>query len=259
MPIPLPELGHEKLEPPDAAEARLIAGGVAAAAAPAGGLTSLQRMMIEAITESMTGFAVPASAVPRLGPEEFASAMSARNEIFRSRMVQFMLLTSLVLNPLPEAVVDRIDRYADELGVTNDMLRVAHRFAHGSFGLALVDFQRSGYMATWEPARSHALHTSRELSDAWEQTVHDDALAKRWEALRDLPVGTLGRSVSRFYEARGFAVPVGRAALHRCWHNTTGSTCSPNTARLSNPRSRCSRSSHAPTTIHEPSRYWHKS
>jgi hypothetical protein len=207
MPVPLPELGHEKLEPPDAAEARLIAGGVAAAAAPAGGLTSLQRMMIEAITESMTGFAVPASAVPRLGPQEFATAMSARSELFRSRMVQFMLLTSLVLNPLPEAVVDRIDRYADELGVSNDMLRIAHRFARGSFGLALVDFQRSGYMATWEPTRSHALHTSRELTDAWEQTVHDDVLARRWEALRDLPVGTLGRSVSQFYDARGFAFP----------------------------------------------------
>ena len=207
MPIPFPQVGDEKLERPDAAEARLIAGGVAGAAAAPGGLTSLQRMMIEAITDSMTGFAVPASAVPRLGPQEFAAAMSARNELFRSRMVQFMLLTALVLNPLPETVVDRIDRYADELGVSNDMLRVAHRFARGSFGLALVDFQRSGYMATWEPTRSEALHTSRELSDAWEQRVHDEALAQRWEALRDLPVGTLGRSVSRFYEARGFAFP----------------------------------------------------
>ena len=207
MPIPLPKVGDEKLERPDAAEARMIAGGVAGATASAAGLTSLQRLMIEAITDSMTGFAVPASAVPRLGPEEFASAMSARNELFRSRMVQFMLLSALVLNPLPESVVDRIDRYAYELGVGNDMLRVAHRFARGSFGLALVDFQRSGYMATWEPARSDALHTSRELSDAWQQCVHDDALAQRWHSLRDLPVGTLGRGVSRFYEARGFAFP----------------------------------------------------
>jgi hypothetical protein len=133
--------------------------------------------------------------------------MSSRNELFRARMVQFMLLSALVLNPLPETVVDRIDRYADELGVSNDMLRVAHRFARGSFGLALVDFQRSGYMATWEPTRSAALHTSRELTDAWEQRVQDEALAQRWESLRDLPEGTLGRNVSRFYEARGFAFP----------------------------------------------------
>ena len=207
MPIPLPRPGAEKLDRPDASEARIIVGGVAGATETANGLTSLQRLMIEAITESMTGFAVPASAVPRLGPDAFAHAMSDRNEAFRSRMVQFMLLSALVLNPLPETVVDRIDRYADELCVSNDMLRVAHRFARGSFGLALVDFQRSGYMSTWEPGRSTALHTSQELIDAWQQCVNDEALAQRWTALRELPTETLGRRVAMFYEARGFAFP----------------------------------------------------
>ena len=52
--------------------------------------------------------------------------MRDRNERFRSRMVQLMLLGALVLNPLPEAVADRVDRYARELGVSNDVLRVAH-------------------------------------------------------------------------------------------------------------------------------------
>jgi hypothetical protein len=207
MPVPLPEHGQEKLDPPDAAEARIIAGGVAAAAESPNGLTHLQRLMIEAITDSMTGFAVPAGVLPRLSPEDFAHAMRDRNEKFRARMVQFMLLSALVLNPLPESVVSRIDEYAEELGVTNDVLRVAHRFARGSFGLALVDFQRSGYMQTWDAGRSAALHTSHELSDAWQQCVHDDALAERWKSLADLPVGTLGHGVSRFYEARGFAFP----------------------------------------------------
>src|SRR2546425_2930359 len=125
MPVPLPRSGHEKLDRPDAAEARVIAGGVAGAAAPESGLTSLQRMMIEAITESMTGFVVPAAALPRLDALEFARAMRDRNDAFRARMVQFMLLCALVLNPLPEDVVDRIDGYARELSVSNDMLRVA--------------------------------------------------------------------------------------------------------------------------------------
>src|SRR5262245_22365028 len=115
----------------------MIAGGVAAAVAAERPLTSLQRVMIEALTESMTGFVVPAVKIPRVGPAEFARVMSARDENFRMRMVQFMLLCALVLNPLPEDVVDRIDQYARELGVTNDMLRVAHRLARGSFGLAL--------------------------------------------------------------------------------------------------------------------------
>ena len=207
MPVPFPAAGEAKVEPPDAAEARLIAGGVAAAAAPPGGLTSLQRVIVEAVTESMTGFVVPATVLPRVGPEEFARALSVRNELFRAFMLRFMLLTALVLNPLPEEVVERIEEYARELGVESDMLRVAHRFARGSFGLALIDFERSGYMETWDASRSNALHTSRELADAWQEVVSDESLAERWESLADLPEGTLGREVAKFYDARGFAVP----------------------------------------------------
>jgi len=58
MPVPFPPVGQAKVNPPDAAEARLIAGGVAGAVTPVGGLTSLQRVVIEAVTESMTGFVV---------------------------------------------------------------------------------------------------------------------------------------------------------------------------------------------------------
>ena len=59
MPVPLPSDADVLLQPPDAAEARIIAGGVAAAIAPAGGLTSLQRVLVESLIESMTGFVVP--------------------------------------------------------------------------------------------------------------------------------------------------------------------------------------------------------
>jgi hypothetical protein len=207
MPVPLPTAEDVDLRKPDAAEARIIAGGVAGAVEPAGGLTGLQRMMIEALCESMTGFVVPARVVPRLSPAAFARALAHREELFRARMVQFMLLCALVLNPLPEEVADRIDAYANELCIRNDMLRVAHRFARGSYGLALIDFQRSGYMDTWDPSQSAALHTSVELHDAWQECVQDEALAQRWEALRELPDGTLGREVVKFYDARGFVFP----------------------------------------------------
>jgi hypothetical protein len=207
MPVPFPTTEQAKVEPPDAAEARMIAGGVAGAVAPSDGLTSLQRVVIEAVTESMTGFVVPVQVLPRLGPEAFAEALRPRNALFRAHMLRFMLLAALVLNPLPEDVVERIDRYAGELGVENDMLQVARRFARGSLGLALIDFQRSGYMETWDPGRSRVLHTSSELADAWQVVVRDDELAARWESLRELPDGTLGREVANFYEARGFVFP----------------------------------------------------
>ena len=207
MPVPMPSAAEVLEVPPDAAEARTIAGGVAAAITPAAGLTSLQRLLLEATVESMTGFVVPAGRVPRLGPEEFAHALARRNRQFRERMVQFMLLCSLVLKPLPDDVVARVEAYARELGVDDPMMRVAERYARGSLGLALVDFQRSGYMEAWDPAHSAALHTSGELSEAWQTCVADEALAQRWEALRDLPDGTLGREVVKFYDARGFTFP----------------------------------------------------
>src|SRR5688572_9204942 len=104
-------------------EARTVAGGIATAVAPPSGLTPLQQLLIEAITESMTGYVVPARALPPLDARQFALALARRNERYRARIVQLMLLGALVLNPLPETVVDRIDEYARELGISNDMLR----------------------------------------------------------------------------------------------------------------------------------------
>jgi hypothetical protein len=87
------------------------------------------------------------------------------------------------------------------------MLRVAHQYSHGNMGLALMDFERSGYMETWDPTHVEPLHTSRALGDAWEQCVADNNLAEQWESLRGLPEGTLGRQVVKFYDARGFVFP----------------------------------------------------
>jgi hypothetical protein len=207
MPVPIPSDAEALQQPPDAAEARMIAGAVAGAIAPSGGLTSLQRVLIESLIESMTGFVVPVSRVPRVGAHAMAVAMTRRSRQFRERMVQFMLLCSLVLVPLPDEVVKQVEEYADEMGIADPMLRVAERYSHGSLGLALIDFQRSGYMETWDSSQASELHTSRELADAWEECVFDPSLAAQWEALRTLPEGTLGREVVKFYDARGFSFP----------------------------------------------------
>ena len=207
MPVPLPTDEEVLLQPPDAAEARHIAGGVAAAAAPAAGLTQLQRVLIESVTESMTGFAVPVVAVAKPGPEAFARGLARRDAGFRSRMVQFMLLAELVLVPLPPEVTERVEAYAAELGVDDALMRIARRYATGSLGLALIDFQRSGYMETWDPAHTAQLHTARALDEAWEMRCDDPELAARWAALADCPDGSLGQGISRFYEARGFSFP----------------------------------------------------
>ena len=206
MPTPLPVAGDELLQPPDADEVLLLGRGVLTAISPDGGRTELQDLLAEAMFEAMTGHPIDLAADP-IGPEEFAAGLARRNEAFRTRMLQAMLLGALVLRPLPEEVVDHVAAFARALSVDDGMLAVARRFAAGDLGLAAFDFERNGYTADWDPDRARALHASTELASAWEQSVADEALAAQWRALEELPTGTLGRSITDFYRARGFAYP----------------------------------------------------
>jgi hypothetical protein len=207
MPVPLPGPDTVLLTPPDKAEALAVARGVVAAAAPDGGLTDLQRVLIEAQFVALTGQAVDVTSLTPTTPEAFAADLARRNLAFRTRVVQMMLLAILILRPLPEDVAARVRAFAGELGVDDDMIEVARDFADGALGLAAVDFDRAGYVADWSGSDATSLHTSRALSSAWAASVDDPELAAQWRALADLPAGTLGRGVSDLYAARGFVAP----------------------------------------------------
>ena len=206
MAVALPSDATVNLRPPDAEEARLLARGVMSASAPPGGPTDLQRALTAAPVEAMTGFSLDAAPEP-ITPREFAERLAARDEAFRTRMVQQMLLGALVLRPFPPAVAAQVQAFAAELGVDDGMLHIAQEFAAGTLGLAALDFDRNGYTSEWAEGTHEALHTTAPLADAWEQSVHDADLAARWCALETLPEGTLGRRVADFYRARGFVYP----------------------------------------------------
>ena len=143
---PAPGPDEVLLVPPTADEVHVIAGAAIWRATPADGLTATgQRAVLRAVTESMTGFAVDVEACAAVSADEFGEAMRFRNAAFRTRMVQLMLLGEMLLVPLPPEVTDRVEEYAGRLGVADDMIAVARRIASGSLGLALIDFERSGY------------------------------------------------------------------------------------------------------------------
>lgn len=207
MPVPPPSDDVVLLDPPDRVEAQRTARGIAFAVAPPGGLTGLQRVLLEALYAAMTGHRVDLGNVERTTPTDFAHLLRRRTVAFRTRGVQVMLLCALVLRPLPPEVADRIAAFAAELGVDDGMIDVAQRLATGSYGLAALDFERNGYTASWHSEDAHELHTSSELGAAWDQAVDDPGLAARWDALGSLPGGTLGRGVWELYRARGFSFP----------------------------------------------------
>lgn len=207
MPVPFPSERDTNLRPPDSPEVELLARGIVTAIAPPGGLTELQEMLYDATFEAMTGVTVRVADLAPISPRAYAQGLARRNEAFRSRMVQSMIMGALVLRPLPPEVADRVAEFARELSIDDGMLAIAQRFAAGSLGLAAFDFERNGYTAEWAPERAAVLHTTGVLDSAWSECVDDAALAARWEALADLPSGTIGRAMYEFYEARGFVFP----------------------------------------------------
>lgn len=207
MTTPLPAPGAARLGPPDRAEAQTCLDATLTAVDPGDGPTELQQLLIEAAFASMTGHDVKRTVGGPVDPAGLGAALADRDQAFRTRILQMMILGALVLRPLPPVVADRVAAYADELSVDDGMLAVARRFASGQLGLAAVDFQRNGYTKDWAPKRASALHSSSELHDAWQQAVADAALAERWATFEHLPAGTLGRRMWELYQARGFAFP----------------------------------------------------
>ena len=128
MPVPFPTAETVNLHPPDADEVRFMSRGMVSAMAPPGGITELQQALLDGIVHEMTGIPVPHDPEP-IGPREYAEGLARRDEGFRTRMVQMMLLGALVLRPLPSVVADQVQAFAVELGVDERMLHVAREFA----------------------------------------------------------------------------------------------------------------------------------
>ena len=141
-----------------------------------------------------------------LGPDDLVAVLADRDLAYRRRIVQHMVLGELVLRPLPVEVAARVARYADALGVTDQFVRVARRYAQGAYGLAWIDLRRSGFVEHVSDAAEPTAHSAASPA-AFEPAALDPELEARWAAFADLPAGTLGRSVFELYESRGFALP----------------------------------------------------
>lgn len=202
-------------------EARLIARGIASAVRPGAGLEPVQISLLGAVTEALMGVRIDLSSVDWVGADELAAALSGRPEEFRRRVVHHMVLGELILRPIPPEVARRVASYAQAMGIEDQFVRVARRYAQGAFGLAWLDLHRSGFAEHWEMARMDQLKTTVRLEDQLSAGVEDRTLAEHWIAFADLPAGTLGRGVWEMYRSRGFGLPgtVGGASAYLAQHD----------------------------------------
>jgi hypothetical protein len=192
----------------DVEEVTLVARGIATAVAPESGLTDVQAELLEAIASALTGISVDYRALEPLGPQEFADSLAGSDPGYRRRIVHHMVLGELVLRPIPVVVAHRVATYAEALGVKDDFVRVARRYAQGAYGLAWMDLQRNGFVEHVRDAGGEqAPGRPAPTPDPFEAAKVDPELAARWTAFAELPPETLGRCVWEMYDARGFALP----------------------------------------------------
>ena len=198
------------LDEHDPEEVVLVARGIATAVAPETGLTGVQAELLGAIAGALTGQVVDYRHLEPLAPDALGEVLAGRDLLYRQRIVHHMVLGELVLRPIPVVVAHRVAKYAEALGVKDDFVRVARRYAQGAYGLAWMDLQRNGFVEHVRDAGGEEQNGGRRGAAAPEPadaTGVDPELEARWRAFADLPVGTLGNSVWEMYDGRGFELP----------------------------------------------------
>lgn len=198
---------------PELSEAEIAAvfGATVTANTIDGPLTPTQSMVIEAVARSLTDQPLDPARCDVVTPEQLAQAVNRAGtpDRFRHDIVRYMGLAALLLDPVDDRVVERIDSYAVALGIGAQCAPALQRASGRSYQAALYDFARNGYAAEFTADRyGSVLHTSAtDGQGGWVAVEDDPALSKRWESLQDCPDGTIGRNVYDFYRSRGFVFP----------------------------------------------------
>jgi len=195
------------LDQPGIEEVHGVARGIAGAVAPEGGLTDPQCALLGAITLALTGVDVDYSDLEPLDADGLARVLAGHDAAYRQRIVHHMVLGELILVPLPADVAARVTQYAAALGIDDDFVRIARKYAQGALGVAWVDLRRSGFTDRWTQDRMDPLYTQASMEDPFDSPGLDPDLAARWLAFADLPDGTLGKGMWDMYVMRGFDVP----------------------------------------------------
>ena len=148
----------------DADEVRLVARGIATAVAPETGLTDVQADLLEAIATRSPGSRSTTGA-RAAGRDELAEVLAGRDLHYRQRIVHHMVLGELVLRPIPTVVAHRVAKYAEALGVKDEFVRVARRYAQGAYGLAWKDLQRNGFVDDAGAGGDRRLHVLQQHAE----------------------------------------------------------------------------------------------
>ena len=196
---------------PELADAfvRAAIGGISIAGYP----SALQWQVIGQIASHVFGIEIDPATVEAL--EAGAACELITAPAMRRRLVQAIVTLELLEDPIPPELANHVRRFARTLHVSEPMVHAARSAACGHLAVMYADIQRNSYYT--QEARHLIVngHLWRILRSrfAYRDLVASRAIERKWAALADMPVGSLGQAVAEFYRVHHFPVPGARRGI----------------------------------------------
>lgn len=190
-----------------AQELVLVLGALRDVACCNDNFSEAEAQLIEGLAQ-LHGHQIRADELPFVQLDELARAVTDPHR--RKRAVQLAIITSLVERQPDERASEAVARLARALNVDEAGLRVLDRVAHGHATLARIDMVRRAQRFAQHRGGPNFLKVAIPTLLGLGQSSE---LAARYQALAELPLGTLGRGLYEHYRRNDFALPGEKGGL----------------------------------------------
>ena len=187
--------------------AEIVARAVTSACRLEGWQSPVQPRLLHTLFNQLLDQDLDFDEITPTSPAEVAATL--RSDAERNELIQLMVATEILCNPIPERLERSIVQWATALHVHERSLLYARDLMRGELTKAVHDFYRMNWIADLDRRSPEFEALLQHAGDkAYALTIEPDAVeVARWTALASCPRGSIGRSLWEFYQMRGFTVP----------------------------------------------------
>jgi hypothetical protein len=165
------------------------------------------RKLIMAAQQHLAGTSIPLDDLEPIAPDELAAHIV--DPALRLQLVEGMTAVSLVSDFPPQSQVNAIRSFADGFGIESELLETVQKAVDGHMlAFRMCYLRRTHFKDFVKTQLTHrgAIGTAKALAN-FAGLVEDKALSAKYESLKNLPPGTLGRELHDYYVHNGFGWP----------------------------------------------------
>lgn len=199
---------------PDDDDARLVFGAVLGVLGGIEGCPDVQRDLLVDLAAVLYGLDLISGPLAGFDAATFLAA--GPSPAVREQAVSLLVLCEFADRELEVDEAVAVERFADAVGVHSTFVHDARHLARDHRAIVYADLQRQSWYAK-ETKREIQAGRLVELAGsklAYTGFVADEAVARKWRSLADMPEGSWGRELAEFYRRHGFPFPGERHGIY---------------------------------------------